>query len=71
MLAGSERPSAGEVMVEGQSVSFRHPADAIRAGVVYVAADCAEALLMQRNVRENITLPTSARICRWGRSTWN
>ena len=66
VLAGSERPSAGEVMVEGQSVSFRHPADAIRAGVVYVAADCAEALLMQRNVRENITLPTSARICRWG-----
>ena len=53
MLAGSERPSAGEVMVEGQSVSFRHPADAIRAGVVYVAADRAEALLMQRNVREN------------------
>jgi ribose transport system ATP-binding protein len=66
VLAGSERASAGEVAVEGQPVSFRHPADAIRAGLVYVAADRAEALLMQRNVRENITLPTSARVRRWG-----
>ena len=57
VLAGSERASAGEVLVEGQPVSFRHPADAIRAGLVYVAADRAEALLMQRNVSENISLP--------------
>ncbi len=66
VLAGSERAGAGEVLVEGQPVSFRHPADAIRAGVVYVAADRAEALLMQRNVRENISLPTSARLRQWG-----
>jgi ribose transport system ATP-binding protein len=66
VLAGSARASAGEVLVEGAPVSFRHPADAIRAGVVYVAADRAEALLMQRNVRENITLPTSARPRHWG-----
>ena len=66
VLAGSVRATAGEVVVEGQPVSFRHPADAIRAGLVYVAADRAEALLMQRNVRENITLPTSARVRRWG-----
>jgi ribose transport system ATP-binding protein len=66
VLAGAERASAGEVDVEGKSVAFRHPADAIRAGLVYVAADRAEALLMQRSVRENITLPVSARIRRWG-----
>jgi len=66
VLAGSERASAGDVLVDGQPVSFRHPADAIRAGVVYVAADRAEALLMQRNVSENITLPASAPIRRWG-----
>jgi ribose transport system ATP-binding protein len=66
VLAGSERASAGEVVVDGQPASFRHPADAIRAGLVYVAADRAEALLMQRNVRENISLPTSARVRRWG-----
>src|SRR4029079_10146647 len=41
-------------------------ADAIRAGLVYVAADRAEALLMQRSVRENIALPYTARLRAWG-----
>ena len=45
ILAGSDRPSGGELLVDGTPVSFRHPADAIRAGLVYVAADRAEALL--------------------------
>src|SRR4029453_5846623 len=36
------------------------------AGVVYVAADRAEALLMQRSVAENIALPARARVRRWG-----
>ena len=66
ILAGSERPSGGELLVDGSPVAFRHPADAIRAGVVYVASDRAEALLMQRSVRENIALPLHARISRWG-----
>jgi ribose transport system ATP-binding protein len=66
VLSGSRRPSAGELLIDGRPVSFHHPADAIRAGVVYVAADRAEALLMQRSVRENITLPVSARIRSWG-----
>ncbi len=30
-------PSGGELLVDGTPVSFRHPADAIRAGLVYVA----------------------------------
>jgi ribose transport system ATP-binding protein len=66
VLAGSERPSAGEIAIDGSSMSFRHPADAIRAGVVYVAADRSEALLMQRSVRENIALPFVAGVGRWG-----
>ncbi len=66
ILAGSERPSGGELLVDGTPVSFRHPADAIRAGLVYVAADRAEALLMQRSVRENIALPYTTRLRRWG-----
>src|SRR5690242_18174441 len=32
ILAGSERPSGGELLVDGKPASFRHPADAIRAG---------------------------------------
>jgi ribose transport system ATP-binding protein len=66
ILAGSEHPTSGELLVDGKHVSFRHPADAIRAGLVYVAADRAEALLMQRSVRENIALPFSSRLRRWG-----
>lgn len=66
ILAGAERPSRGELLVDGAPVAFRHPADAIRAGVVYVAADRAEALLMQRSVRENIALPFVTRLRNWG-----
>jgi ribose transport system ATP-binding protein len=66
ILSGSERPSGGDLLVDGLPVSFRHPADAIRAGLVYVPADRAEALLMQRSVRENIALPYSARLRSWG-----
>ena len=66
ILAGSDRPSGGELRVDGKPVSFRHPADAIRAGLVYVAADRAEALLPQRSVRENIALPFVTRLRRWG-----
>ena len=66
ILAGAQRPSSGELLVDGAAVSFRHPADAIRAGLVYVAADRAEALLMQRSVRENIALPFMTRVRRWG-----
>jgi len=66
ILAGSERPESGELLVDGSPVSFRHPADAIRAGLVYVPADRAEALLMQRSVRENIALPFTSRMKSWG-----
>jgi ribose transport system ATP-binding protein len=66
VLAGAERPDGGELIVDGAPVSFRHPADAIRAGLVYVAADRAEALLMQRSVRENIALPYTTPLRHWG-----
>jgi ribose transport system ATP-binding protein len=66
VLSGSERQSGGELLVDGVARSFRHPADAIRAGLVYVPADRAEALLMQRSVRENIALPFTTRFGAWG-----
>lgn len=66
ILSGAKRQTGGELLLDGKAVSFHHPADAIRAGVVYVAADRADALLMQRSVRENIALPLSARIPNWG-----
>ena len=66
VLAGSRRPDGGDLAVDGRQVRFRHPADAIRAGLVYVPADRLQALLPQRSVRENIALPQSAPPRRWG-----
>ena len=64
VLSGMSRPTRGEIAVEGVNVDFNHPADAIKLGIVSVPGDRAEALLMQRSVRENIALPSSAR--NWG-----
>ena len=66
ILSGSDKAASGSLTIDGKPASFGHPADAIRAGLVYVAADRAEALLMQRSVRENIALPMGARIRKWG-----
>ncbi len=66
ILAGSDRPTAGQLLVDGKPTTFRDPADAIRAGLVYVPADRAEALLMQRSVRENVALPFRTRLRSWG-----
>ena len=67
VLAGNRRATAGSLAVNGTSVSFRHPADAIAAGLTLVPGDRAQALLMARPVRENIALPLVARIGTWGR----
>jgi ribose transport system ATP-binding protein len=66
ILSGSDRPATGQILVDGEAVTFRHPADAIREGIVFVPADRAEALLMQRPIRDNIALPFSVRIPNWG-----
>ena len=65
-LSGSIHPSGGSIEVDGKSVQFGHPADAIGAGIAYVPGDRSEALLMQQSVRENIALPFSARPRSWG-----
>lgn len=66
VLAGHRRARAGTVEVDGQPVSFHHPADAIAAGLTLVPGDRAHALLMSRSVRENIAVPLLARLGSWG-----
>jgi ribose transport system ATP-binding protein len=65
-LAGVRRPDSGTIVVGGKSRTFRHPADAIGAGVVLVPAERLQSLLRQRSVRENIALPLVSRFRRWG-----
>lgn len=66
VLAGFDQPTSGSMKVDGQRVSFSHPADAIAAGLTFVPGDRSDALLAQRSVKENIALPFSARIKNWG-----
>ncbi|HXH82497.1 MAG TPA: sugar ABC transporter ATP-binding protein [Candidatus Tectomicrobia bacterium] len=66
VLSGERRPDEGEVRAQGRLVKPRHPADAIRAGIVLVPADRLHALLPQRSVSENIAAPRYARPRRWG-----
>ncbi|HEX7171814.1 MAG TPA: sugar ABC transporter ATP-binding protein [Candidatus Limnocylindria bacterium] len=66
ILSGQLRPEAGELEVDGRAATFRHPADAIRAGIVLVPGDRSSALLGQRSVSENIGLPGIAAPRRWG-----
>jgi ribose transport system ATP-binding protein len=65
-LAGESRAEGGEIVVGRQSLSARHPYDAIRRGVVLVPADRLLALLPQRSVRENIAAPRYNSVRRWG-----
>jgi ribose transport system ATP-binding protein len=52
-------PAAGEMRLNGQLVSFKHPRQAMRAGVAYVPGDRgSEGLLMIRSILENLQLPS-------------
>ena len=66
MLAGFDKPTGGQIEVDGASMQFGHPADAIAAGLTFVPGNRTDALLSERSVRENIALPFSARIANWG-----
>ncbi|NAZ35648.1 sugar ABC transporter ATP-binding protein [Rubellimicrobium sp. CFH 75288] len=66
ILGGLRRPEAGRIEVDGRPRAFRHPADAIAAGLALVPGDRADALLSVRSVRENLALPALARPRAWG-----
>jgi ribose transport system ATP-binding protein len=65
-LSGDQRPEAGQISAGGRVRDFRHPHDAIAAGLVLVPAERLQALLPNRSVRENVALPLVNRISRWG-----
>lgn len=66
VLAGFRLPSGGVVEIDSIPVRFRHPADAISAGLTLVPGNRADALAMQQSVRDNIALPFSASPKAWG-----
>ena len=67
VLAGIDRPDGGTLLLDGRPYQPRSPAEAIRAGVVYFPEDRKrQGLVLGMRIRENITLPTLARVARGG-----
>src|SRR4029079_17768092 len=57
VIGGAQRASAGRVVVDGEELRLRTPADAIRAGIVHIPEDRrAEGNILDFSVRENMTL---------------
>jgi ABC-type sugar transport system ATPase subunit len=64
-IAGIDRPTAGHVLVEGKTVKFATPGQAIAQGVVLLAEDRQrQGVLPQMGVRANITLAILQRLLR-------
>jgi ribose transport system ATP-binding protein len=67
LIAGADRPDAGDVLLDGASLRLRHPRDAARHGIAMVPESRKEeGLLMMRSIRENATLATLPRFSRGG-----
>ena len=57
LIFGADRPTGGQVFVEGKEVRFGGPLDAVRAGVGYVPEDRkGQGLFLEMSARENITM---------------
>jgi ribose transport system ATP-binding protein len=67
ILAGQAKPESGEIVVNGEKVSFNHPSDAIKLGISYVPGDRKSALMPQRSIRENLALTRFRGVKNWGR----
>jgi ribose transport system ATP-binding protein len=67
ILAGQAKPDSGEIVVNGEKVSFNHPSDAIKLGISYVPGDRKSALMPQRSIRENLALTRFRGFTNWGR----
>jgi ribose transport system ATP-binding protein len=65
-IAGVRRADSGVVKANGVALKLRHPADAIRAGLVLVPANRLTSLLPQRSIRENVALASFRGLSSWG-----
>ena len=67
LVFGLEPPAAGAIRLEGRSVVFAEPADAIRAGIGFCTEDRkVDGIVPELSVRENLTLALLPRLTRRG-----
>jgi ABC-type sugar transport system ATPase subunit len=66
-LVGVGRHSAGQVLLDGRPIRFRHPSQAINAGIGIVPEERqAEGLMLGDSIAHNIALPQLRALSRWG-----
>lgn len=66
-LFGIDKPDAGEIWIDGAKAAIRHPMDAIGYGLAMVTEDRKEqGLVLNRSIRENISLANLHSITRSG-----
>ena len=66
-LFGLEKPTGGNVAVDGRTIQLRSPRAAVNAGMAWVCRDRRErGLLPNMSVGENITLTALAKVSRFG-----
>ena len=66
-LFGHTRPSAGTIALGGEALRPGHPADAIRAGLVYVPEERGrQGAILQLPIAQNVGLPSLKRTSRSG-----
>jgi ribose transport system ATP-binding protein len=67
LLAGADQPDSGRILIGGQPVRFRTPADAIRRGIGLLPEDRkADGLVAGLTVARNIALPHARSLSRLG-----
>jgi len=64
---GADEPDTGEVLIDGDPTRFRSPRQAVRRGVGLLPEDRKnQGLLLNRALRENVSLATLGQFTRWG-----
>lgn len=60
-IGGALRPASGRILLHGKEMRFRHPADALAAGIGYVGENRkAQGVLPGRSITENLTVIDSS-----------
>lgn len=66
-LFGIDRPTSGSILLGGERVAIRTPAQAIELGIAYVSEDRrGQSIVEDFSILDNATLPSIGRTTRWG-----
>jgi ribose transport system ATP-binding protein len=64
---GADRPSAGEILLDGRTLRLRSPRDAVRAGIAMLTEDrIGDGLVPGLSIRDNVSLASFDAMSRWG-----